>query len=46
MRHLIRMMRRHDLIERKKDDDKDREKDNDKDKYIKRTPSMSNPRDL
>ena len=40
------MMRRHDLIERKKDDDKDREKDNDKDKYIKRTPSMSNPRDL
>jgi hypothetical protein len=35
-------MRIHDLT--KKNNDKD--KDNDKDKYILKTPSKSNPRDL
>ena len=38
------------LQDPKKDNDKDKDnykdKDNDKDKYIQRTPSKSNPRDL
>ena len=47
MTHLIRVMRRHGLT-KKNDNDKYKikDKDNDKDKYILKTPSKSNPRDL
>ena len=38
LRHLIRVMRRHDLTKKR---DKYKDKDNDKDKYIFRTPSKS-----
>ena len=34
------------LPDQQKDNDKDKDKDNDKDKYIYRTPSKSDPRDL
>ena len=47
MRHLIRVMRRHDLTN-KKDNSKDNDidKDNDNDKLMKRTPQKSDPRDM
>ena len=43
MRHLFRVMRKHDMT---KKIDKDKYKDNDKDKDILRTHPKSNPRDL
>ena len=47
MRHLFRVMRRHDMTKKiDKDKYKDKDKDNDKDKDILRTPPKSNPRDL
>ena len=47
MRHLIRVMRRHDLTKKKdKYKDKYKDEDDDRDKYIKRTPSKSDSRDL
>ena len=47
MRHLIRVMMRHDLTPKKDNDKyKDKDKDNDKEKYIRRAPSKSDPRAL
>ena len=43
LRHLFRVMRRHDMTKRI---DKDKYKDKDNDKDILRTPPKSNPRDL
>ena len=34
------------LPDQNNNNDKDKDKDNDKDKYMKRTPSKSDPRDL
>ena len=47
LRHLIRVMRKHDMTKKiDKDKYKDKDKDNDKDKDILRTPPKSHPRDL
>ena len=47
LRHLFRVMRRHDMTKKiYKDKYKDKYNDKDKDKYILRTPPKSNPRDL
>ena len=45
LRHLIRVMRGHDLTN-KKHNNKHKHKDNDKDKYISRAPSKSDPSEL
>ena len=45
LRHLIRVIRRHDLTE-KNDKDKYKDKDKDTDKDMLRTPPKRHPRDL
>ena len=50
MRYFIRVMTGHYMTkkgsDKNNDKDNDKDKDNDNDKYILRTPSESDPRDL